>query len=659
MKSIAESIAEDELFLVTKAFRKRARVAHTRAHWTNRSWEKRLFNEYVVIGGGFHPARLTVLALSRLSEEENQLPVSVCDLGMDLDRSTMPESGKFRFVAPEEIKPVRSGLLLFADCADTGASAKWLAAAETVLRAAGRDENSFCVVCAAVPDPPVLPGGLTHLAEREYDICLERKPDKKPEDLFFLAIRDLCRKAVQSFGAKVTFLRAAHVYGPGVRSEPAPSVKDMIQSAFSEGAVHLGDTDFSELRSYTYTADAALAAFWALQNTTPGNEFNIRSFSRTQAQLKWLLRCLFPERLAVSCQAAPGRDSARYGLSNRKFGKTSFRRMLPLGETLSRTACFLQGHPYPDNANETIYDGKLARIKQLELRMLAEVDRICEKHGLRYFIAAGSLLGAKRYGHNIPWDDDLDIAFLRPDFDKFRKVAESELPPDMEYCNWFNGAESHYPVDKIRIRDTWFSTNYSAINRIPDGVFLDILVYDATSDIPFVAWIHNKIMGVFQFFLLQILWRKPHRKQFRNLFTWLVYKALCIFPISFYHWWYERILTIFRFKKRPKQVIDGLGARAGLKTIPAAGLFETKRIPFDDGTTVPAPADPEDYLVFAYGPDYMREPPLSQQKGHRLARIDLGHWAFGDAREAALPRVDPRGELFERPADTSPSPPSV
>ncbi len=62
------------------------------------------------------------------------------------------------------------------------------------------------------------------------------------------------------------------------------------------------------------------------------------------------------------------------------------------------------------------------------LDVLSEIDRICDKYGIIYFADWGSLLGAVRHGGFIPWDDDLDICMKRADYERFREVADSELP---------------------------------------------------------------------------------------------------------------------------------------------------------------------------------------------------------------------------------------
>ncbi len=70
-------------------------------------------------------------------------------------------------------------------------------------------------------------------------------------------------------------------------------------------------------------------------------------------------------------------------------------------------------------------------IHETNLRMLREIDRICSKYDIQYMLDAGTLIGALREGGFIPWDDDVDIAMRREDWERFKTVAESELPDSM------------------------------------------------------------------------------------------------------------------------------------------------------------------------------------------------------------------------------------
>ena len=74
-------------------------------------------------------------------------------------------------------------------------------------------------------------------------------------------------------------------------------------------------------------------------------------------------------------------------------------------------------------------------IRELQLRILETlkaVDNVCREHNLRYYIWAGTMIGAVRHKGFIPWDDDLDIAMPRPDYDRLIEHAAEWLPKPYE-----------------------------------------------------------------------------------------------------------------------------------------------------------------------------------------------------------------------------------
>lgn len=66
---------------------------------------------------------------------------------------------------------------------------------------------------------------------------------------------------------------------------------------------------------------------------------------------------------------------------------------------------------------------------------LVELKRICDKHGIRFYLLAGSCLGAVRHGGMIPWDDDIDVGLLRDDWLRLREVISEELDIKFTYID--------------------------------------------------------------------------------------------------------------------------------------------------------------------------------------------------------------------------------
>lgn len=639
-KDYKKLLVEDDVYCLAKAINA-IKVKATRSRWTNARNECRYFDKFIVFGDNNPIANITVDAFNQYLS-----PQKTCEsigIGCNLTRDHI-----FSFDFSSGIKiDAKTAVLMSVDCENVDSFDEWILNAEKLFKWICKTK-AMCVVSVIVPDYPDLPAGIGSLAEREFDAHIRNIEAPTISQQNILRIEALCRNAVKEYGVKLILLRTQNIIGYGKASVKNWDVDSIFRTIVEKNEITISDEDTSLSQSLTYVVDAALIPFYMLFNGMQGNIYNFVSLNATLSDIKMEVYKRFKNIFTLQVNCAPQRNVACRCLSTLKLEQSNFKQTFIANDVINRSFCGITGVSYVDGTNEKIYLGKLDRIKELEMEMLREVDRICTKHNLKYFLAAGTLLGAKRYGHNIPWDDDLDVAFLRKDFIKFRKIIEKELDSKFIYCSWLNEAKSHYTVDKIRIKDSWYSTKYSSSKNMPDGVFVDILVYDATSDIPILAKIHNKVAGIYQWLLLQVLWFDLRRRDFSNFGLYCLFRLICLVPLNIWHWGFEKWLMIFYFKHKPKYFIDGLGARAGIKLIPSEGLFNTVKIHFEDDFMAASPENPEEYLKFAYGENYLDEPPISEQKlHHNPARIDLGDYLFNVGDNKFLPSIDLRGELFE------------
>lgn len=112
------------------------------------------------------------------------------------------------------------------------------------------------------------------------------------------------------------------------------------------------------------------------------------------------------------------------------------------------------------------------------LEILKEIDRICTKYNIQYWLEGGSMLGAVRHHGFIPWDDDLDIAMFREDYERFLKIAQKELKP--EYFLQTHEIEREYPLffAKVRKNNTYIEEECFLSLNFHKGIFVDIFPVD-------------------------------------------------------------------------------------------------------------------------------------------------------------------------------------
>ena len=130
-----------------------------------------------------------------------------------------------------------------------------------------------------------------------------------------------------------------------------------------------------------------------------------------------------------------------------------------------------------ENLREYNPEGSTLRKAQMRmLTMLIEVDKICRKHNIPYWMDFGTLLGAVRHKGFIPWDDDIDICVLKKDYPRLREVLIKELPPQFVFQD--SKTDKYAFFDYGRVRDKKSYCYYPYFTKLKEqGLWMDIFTY--------------------------------------------------------------------------------------------------------------------------------------------------------------------------------------
>lgn len=254
----------------------------------------------------------------------------------------------------------------------------------------------------------------------------------------------------------------------------------------------------------------------------------------------------------------------------------------------------------------------VADVQHVLLSMLKDVDAVCKKHNIPYFLNGGSALGAYRHQGFIPWDDDIDIAMLDSDYERFLEVIVDELQDN--YVVHAYSLNSCYnvliPAMKIRKKGTFVQEANTLLKnkcQDSDGLFIDVFVYSFVSkstilDLP-LRLLNVALMPLIILFENIGINPIPLKSWFvfnAKFYGFLNRKSEYIgFDIT---WTFKNPLRPFRFKKDD--------------------IYPTKLIPFED-TQLPVARNIKEYLKVAIAPTFDELPPLKQQIPKHIIDINL------------------------------------
>lgn len=248
---------------------------------------------------------------------------------------------------------------------------------------------------------------------------------------------------------------------------------------------------------------------------------------------------------------------------------------------------------------------KLKKIWAVELDLLKQLLDVCKKHNIKIQVFAGTLLGAIRHKGFIPWDDDMDVAMSREDFDKLCAVAKDEFKEPYFFQTALNDRKYFFGFARLR---NGLTTGVISGNESADynnGIYIDIFPLDGLPSSKIWSWIQRRI----QILVVKGCTTYGRTKRKNNHYTEVISRLLRpiirLLPFEWWHGLYVGVLTIWTMHS------DMLCLRTHFLfgeryKILKAELADTIEVPFEN-LMVPVPRSYDAVLSRIYG-DYMEFP---------------------------------------------------
>ncbi len=279
----------------------------------------------------------------------------------------------------------------------------------------------------------------------------------------------------------------------------------------------------------------------------------------------------------------------------------------------------------------TLSEEQLRKLQLEQLEIMKEVDKICRKNKIPYYITGGTMLGAIRHKGFIPWDDDIDVSMLRKDYEKFCEVCENDLDKTRFFLQTWD-TDKYYPYQYGRVRrnDTLYIRPGHENSKHHNGINIDLFPVDNVPENYMLCIIYKMGCELFR----KMLYSPVGAVRSTSLVQKIVYKCLsCVGK--------DKTKSLFNswinfFSKFPSSRVDAVGfayrlSNADKKKLGKENYYEMyhgmKREKVTDlteysfeGVKFYGVRDYDYYLRTLYG-DYMILPPVEKRTGEHKASI--------------------------------------
>lgn len=261
----------------------------------------------------------------------------------------------------------------------------------------------------------------------------------------------------------------------------------------------------------------------------------------------------------------------------------------------------------------------LDKLRKVEIEILNEIVRICDKYQFDYFLAEGTLLGAVRHKGFIPWDDDIDIAMPRSSYEKFINVCKQELN-GLYFLDVFETNPWQWrQFAKVRKNGTVFDTlGIVNNNKIHKGIWVDIFPLD---NVKKPSHVSQTIQAFLVKNLRKVIALKVEHMELSTIKRRLTANLIRFINVSHLSTLQNKLMKCWN--NVDAKYFVNLGSTYSYKkqTIAKDKFYPIKKLEFEN-KLYNGPNDPDHILTRIYG-DYMKLPPVEERVTHNPIRIEF------------------------------------
>lgn len=273
----------------------------------------------------------------------------------------------------------------------------------------------------------------------------------------------------------------------------------------------------------------------------------------------------------------------------------------------------------------------LKRVQGVILEILKDFKKICEKHDIPYFAFAGTAIGAVRHQGFIPWDDDIDVCMLREDYERFLKIAPTELGEKYDLLTIENTDGYVLTFAKLSKKGTVFLEATDTNRTYTSGIFLDIFPFDVLATNPKKrkkqirwAWFWARMCVISEYSDVKLPNNLPNiAKAIAAIIVKCIHYIMKVLHISKKSLYKKFLKNVRKYEHiENNYVTDFSGDEANILYFKTSDIFPLQEMPFED-TTISMAHDPHPNLKLNFG-DYMTLPPVEDRKNHYPSVLKFG-----------------------------------